>query len=208
MKSYYFILIAVTFIVCGCSDDGGMTSLSNRGISHELYENVPVLDCAWAEDSVFKYMERSPLSSDSDIPVTRGISVQYMTVYGYTSYTSSGTTKAFLGEKLADSMGLPNQIYIADTIKPKYVLTVDGLDAGTTSFTSSKSPKCGLFPGWTQETLNERGYSLQIMGDKVTMETRLVHVISDIGGINYDKWFPCKPAELEWNYKLYIESED
>lgn len=100
-------------------------------------------------------------------------------------------------------MGIANQIYIMETITAQYELTIDGLSARKVRFSPNDSPKCGLYPDYTNSELDLRGYSISQKGDNVTLATKMVHVISDLSGRNYDRWYPCKPEQLEWNYNVY-----
>ncbi len=100
-------------------------------------------------------------------------------------------------------MHIYSQIYISEIITANYVLTIDGLSTKVNRFPADDSPNCGLFPGYTSDTLGDRGYSSMQKGNTVTMTTKLIHIISDFQGVSYDRWYPCKPEDLEWNYNVF-----
>lgn len=90
-----------------------------------------------------------------------------------------------------------------EKVTANYKLTIDGLSTREVRFSAVDSPKCGLYPDFTDEESDLRGYSVSQKGNIVTLATKMVHVISDLSGRSYDMWYPCKPAELEWCYNLY-----
>lgn len=142
---------------------------------------------------------RSPWSQASQVS-TRATGDQ--TVYGYTSISTSGRTTYSLTKEFKEALGLPRfSYYICEKITANYSITVEGLKDSKYVFMPSNSPNCGLYPGYTGETmLTERGYSSTIKGDNVTMTTKIFHVICDTGGILYDIYYPRKPEDLEWVY--------
>jgi len=127
----------------------------------------------------------------------RRSSVTDITAYGYSSYTSSGTRKAIIGSDVANYLGIPNQVYVIETLTVYYNLTISGL--GTTSyFVSVESPYCGIDP------LNSShiGYAYSPSGETITLATKVHHIISDLSGNSYDRYYPRNPSSLQWNYKL------
>lgn len=149
------------------------------------------------ENASFSSWERSPQTTR-----TRGVSTDF-TVYGYTTKSSTGNRKVSIGQELASHMGIQSQIYIMETITAQYELTIDGLSDKKIRFSPNDSPNCGLYPDYTNSELDLRGYSISQKGDNVTLATKMVHVICDLAGRNYNRWYPCKPEQLEWNYNVY-----
>lgn len=145
------------------------------------------------------YEQRSPLHK-----TTRSSSTDF-TVYKYTSKTTSRTYKVNCGKKLASLLHIYVQPYFTEYINAKYELTIDGLSNKTTRFSANNSPNCGLYPDYTEDELEDRGYSVTQKGNKITMTTRIIHIISSLDGKSYDKWYPCKPEDLQWNYNIYKE---
>lgn len=145
------------------------------------------------------YEQRSPLHK-----TTRSSSTDF-TVYKYTSKSISCTYKVVCGKELASLLHIYNQVYLTEYITAKYELTIDGLSNKTARFSANDSPNCGLYPDYTVDELEDRGYSVTQKGNKITMTTRIIHIISSLDGINYDKWYPCKPEDLQWNYNVYKE---
>lgn len=200
-----FILFAAitaafaTFTSCDNSEEFG----SEANLSEEAHastgEAISFMNWIRCDSVSYKSWERSPQSAS-----TRGVSTDY-TVYGYTTTSSTGNKKVILGKELASRMGIYNQIYIMETVTAKYELTINGLNAREVIFSPINSPKCGLYPDYTSSELDLRGYSISQKGDNVTLATKMVHVISDMSGRSYDQWYPCKPAQLEWCYNVYVK---
>lgn len=76
----------------------------------------------------------------------------------------------------------------------------------TTKFSIIDSPKCGLYPDYTDEEYDLCGYSYTQRGDNITLSTKVIHIISDQSGISYDIWHPRRPEELEWVFNLEREN--
>lgn len=132
-------------------------------------------------------------------PVTRSSSVTPITAYGYSSYTSSGIKKAFIGPDVAKALGIADQIYFGETLTVYYNLRVTGLGQNA-FFSYAESPSCGMSPNNSSQI----GYSYSQDGENVIMATKIYHIISDLSGRSYDRWYPRHPNELQWNY-MFIQ---
>lgn len=120
-----------------------------------------------------------------------------MTVYDYDSKTTTGNRKTLISSDLATKMGIPRQIYIMETLTLYKNVTINGLNS-TAFFSNDYSPNCGISPA-NQDSI---GYTSSMQGSTMVLATKLHHVISDINGISYNRWYPCDPSSLEWNYIL------
>ncbi len=192
MRYTFFLGVALLTFTCCCSES------IDDATNYKSEDTTPSIESLLKIDQN-KYKNWQNSSSRAN---TRASFTDY-TVYSYTSKSSTGTRKAICGSKLASLMHIYNQIYISEIITANYVFTVDGLSTKTVRFSANESPNCGLFPDYSNDTLEDRGYSATQKGDVITMTTKLIHIISDIQGIVYDKWYPCKPEELEWSYCIY-----
>lgn len=186
-----------TFTSCDNSEEFGSEANLSEKVQDLTGEAVSFMSFIGGDSVSYKSWERSPLSAR-----TRSSSTDF-TVYGYTTTSSTGNRKAIIGKELASHMGIYNQIYIMETVTARYELTINGLGAREVIFSPINSPKCGLYPDYTKDELDLRGYSISQKGDNVTLATKMVHVISDLYGRSYDKWYPCKPTQLEWCYNVY-----
>lgn len=159
----------------------------------EIKEKVPI-----TIDSLLSMNEEGEwYSSDIYSYLTTRSTVTQFTVNGYTSYKSSGKVKAIFGKTFASKIGVYNQVYVVETLTVYYKMTVSGL--GTVSFFSiMDSPNCGIDPNDSDHI----GYTYSQDGTSVTMSTKLIHIISDLNGISYNKWYPCALANLQWNYQI------
>lgn len=125
----------------------------------------------------------------------RRTSINYITAYGFSTYTSSGVMKALMDSHIATYLGVPRQVYFFETLTLYYNLTVSGLGSSC-FFSYNNSPNCGIKP----TNNSEIGYVFSQNGETVTMATKLIHIISDLSGVVYDMWYPRSPSSLEWNY--------
>lgn len=181
---------------CSSADDDFYPNNSDDFDSQNILtpeEEIPL------DTTDYSYYMRSPWSQVSQVS-TRATGDQ--TVYGYTSKSTSDSATYSLPKELKEALGLPRySYYICEKITANYSITVEGLKDSKYIFMPSNSPNCGLYPGYSDETmLTERGYSSTIKGDNVTMTTKILHIICDPGGILYDIYYPRKPEDLEWVY--------
>lgn len=124
------------------------------------------------------------------------------TVKGASTTSTGANQKVLIDSKLASLMGISRQIYVLNYITAKYAITIDGLSSDRAVFKIVDSPGCGIDPSKTDYV---RGYTYGSDGDVVTLTTRIIHILSDMSGRNYDMYYPCKPENLLWNYKVAAE---
>lgn len=199
-KFLLFTAITAAFSIltsCDNSKEFGSEANLSEEVQNLTEEAISFINWIGSDSISYESWERSPLTA-----TTRGADID-LTVHGYTTTSSTGNQKVIIGKELASRMGISNQIYIMERITARYELTINGLSTKEVRFSPIDSPKCGLFPDYTSSELDLRGYSTSQKGDNVTLATVMVHVICDIAGRNYDKWYPCKPDQLEWCYNIY-----
>ncbi len=191
MKKNIFTLIGtIAVLFTGCENNTAEDLMSN---STSKSNDIIQLEIQSANDyNIYKTWN----NSNSKLPQTRASITPY-TLTGYTSYTTSKAKKVAITKELAKKLGIYQQIYLMDFYTVNYSKTIDGL--GTKFFfTPAESPNCGLNP----TNSSERGYSSNQSGNTITFVTKIYHIISDLSGIKYDLWYPCKPEEVVWCYNL------
>lgn len=175
----------------GCTDDAVLSEYTEQTdylTSDELFQQGQI-DCYGWESS-----------SNKGINTSRS-SVNTITLQGYTSKSSTGNQKVLVQKSLADLIGISSQIYILEYVTAYQDFRISGLGS-TSFFSTAASPQCGVDPNG--KSWADRGYSASTPtsdGD-IRLSSKCIHVISDISGRSYDKWYPCKPEVFEWNYTL------
>ncbi len=188
------LFIALCSILASCSNDSDVYS---DGIDQNQACDVYSFDDVFRQDA--KRFSGWNSSSQGTSGVETRSSVTTITLKGYTSKKYDKKDKYVLSKELASLMGIPRRIYIAENVTAYQTVIIKGLGS-TAFFTSIDSPLCGLDPNGTNY---KRGYvSSTPVGDTITLSTKFFHVISDLSGISYDRWYPCKPEEVQWNYNL------
>lgn len=92
-------------------------------------------------------------------------------------------------------------LYIGKSAQAKIFVTLPN-DGKEHVVRKADSPKCGFSP---LSSNKEIGYQIKETSDpnKVELITSLYYIQSNISGASgYNKWIPCKPEELVWNYKI------
>lgn len=191
MKKFFLFIIClglITLSSCDSEDSSLIVSTENLSVSTD----------AISDDSLFNigHEKFANWENGSEIITTRS-SITPVTIYGYTSSTSTGNKKVIFNETVRKYLGLYNQVYIAETLTLYYKVTISGLNT-TTYFTYAESPLCGMSPNDS----NIIGYSYSQDGNTVTLATKVHHIICDLSGKQYNMWYPCKPEDLQWNYNL------
>lgn len=195
-KIFYFLTLTFMSVLVSCSND---SEIIIENVSRDQTHDYISIEELFQEDSViFRGWESS--SKESFTPKTRS-SVNTITLYGYTSLLSTGNRKVILGSQLAGLMGITNQIYIAENITAYQNIRIEGLNDNTSFFATVTSPLCGIDPNSTNF---ERGYSASSADPdgNIRLASKCVHVISDLSGRSYDLWYPCRPSEFQWIYRL------
>ena len=108
------------------------------------------------------------------------------------------------GSQLAELTGLQaGSVYVTRYETYRNVINLNG----RSFFEDENYPECGLRRYQTIDggflSYNERGYNSILNGDKITLETHLVHVISDMSGRALNIYYPCSPSNIKWHYYLY-----
>lgn len=200
MKKTLFIIPIVLFAaLTSCSNDSD-DILEEKTVQEYDYTIEDFLK----QDSInFIDWESSSESSSLKPKHTTRATITEFTIYGYASKVSSGNQKVFLDKKLANLMHLYQQIYILEYVTAYHDLHIAGIGS-TVFFSAVDSPLCGIDLNAPREDLYRRGYSNSAPDANNTMRlgSKFIHVISDVGGRKYDKWYPCKPEEAQWNYKI------
>lgn len=203
--TYVSIVLAFVFQSCSSEDEPLYTTDFTAA---SVNDDQIVYKISHKNSHSFGEFDTDSVESESNLQ-TRGNSdimplldyVNY-TVKGATSTSTSANQKVQISSKLANLMGISRQIYVLNYITAKYSITIDGLSSDRAVFKIVDSPGCGLDPSKTDYA---RGYTYGSDGDVVTLTTRIVHILSDLSGRNYDMYYPCKPENLIWNYKVAAE---
>lgn len=186
-----FSLLLLTFIG-SCNNEESLYEKTSSS-SNDPVDDVITIDSLFAieNENFLSWNHEEELGS-----LTR-TSVTPITTYGYSSYTSSGNKKVLIGRDWANTLNIPNQIYILETLTVYQNLHISGLNSNI-YFVYKDSPNCGVSPNNDSNI----GYSYSQERENVILVTKIIHIISDYSGRSYDKWYPCYPNELQWNYML------
>lgn len=193
-------MVAITMLaslaITGCSSDNDESMLeleqSKEVLSNEVLSTEDFLKTGTGDFSSCQTSE--------DVVQTRAVSPTLFTIYGCTSQKGGGNYKYLIPAEIANALGIARGIYVAENVTCNTEIKIDGLGASK-FFSPASSPLCGLMPGGSNFT---RGYTNTNPDSegKIIFSTLLVHIICDMSGRNYDMWYPCKPANIEWNYNL------
>ena len=207
----FCILFATTLVV------SSFTSCSNDmdDFSPIKDENLPNEKNIIAEELSSMRIERFPTWQSANISLNADTSsVQHLsrartiiaksapilTLYGCTSQSNGKNYKYIIPSEIANSLHIAKDIYVVRDVTCYNYIKVDGEND---VFLAQKSPNCGLRPTNTTGDYT-RGYtsSTPDQDGKTQMTTKLIYIICDISGRSYNRWYPCSPEELEWNYKI------
>lgn len=127
-----------------------------------------------------------------------------LVVSGYTSVENGKTMKLLFSSQLASLTGLQTgSIYVTRYETYKKVINLNG----ASFFEDENYNECGLRRYQDLDgghiSYTDRGYNTVLSGGKATLETHLIHVISDMSGRTLNIYYPCSPANLKWHYFLY-----
>lgn len=190
------VAILASLTITGCSSDNDESMLefeqSKKVLSNEVLSTEDFLKTGTEDFSSWQTSE--------DGVQTRAVSPTLFTIYGCTSQKGGGNYKYMIPAEISNSLGIARGIYVVENVTCYNEIKIDGL--GTSKFFSpASSPLCGLMPGGSNFT---RGYANTNPDSegKIIFSTLLIHIICDMSGRSYDMWYPCKPANIEWNYNL------
>lgn len=229
MKKCIFLsgIFALCFLASCNGDQDVIQMQSTENISVSLSE------CAFlSEDSQVKsvkaYTSELTIPKDSDIYATRSVindtlpirravaaningnSIVEMTGYGYsTTSIAAAKTKCYYrsSSPIMLGVGLAGGYYFVEILKVKKTLSsyragdlinpvapiADNKDMGT--------KECGFFEttlGWAPDEIIENG------DQSFAGTTYLIHFLYTLGGAQLDKYYPCRPENLVWNYESIL----
>lgn len=126
---------------------------------------------------------------------------------GYNSVENDKNMKLLFNSELANSTGLTaGNIYIVRYETYRKLVNHNGayffpIEINNVSGLRIKTDLNGSYISNT-----ERGYNTKtISATEKELETHLLHVISDMSGVTLNIYYPCRPSEIIWYYKLYIQ---
>ena len=152
------------------------------------------------EEFLHTGVEGLPVWQTSEDGSSTRANLTLITMYGCSSQIGGGNYKYYIPNEISNALRIPRGVYIAENVTCNMEVKIDGL--GVTKFiTTLSSPLCGIIPG--SGNFN-RGYTVSSPDaeGKMIFTTLLIHIKSDLAGINYDMWYPCKPADIQWLYNL------
>lgn len=168
-----------------------------------------------SKDTDFMTEECHDIKYETEISKTRGSNALHIQdddglkdvfAFGYSSVSNKPSVKRMADSEFAKRFGLTQgKVYVVRYEVYQKVVTLNGWDF----FEDEYYDECGLR---TSVDLNgehisydDRGYNSKLSADGKTvyMTTNLIHVLSDIGGANIDKYYPVAPADIKWHYILY-----
>lgn len=195
-KVFYFQTITLCSVLVSCSNDSDVVS---EDLSQDQTCDFYSFEDFFRQDSEDFLGWKSSSQDSSFVPMTRS-SVNTFTLNGYSSKVGGGNQKVFIDNTLANLMGIPRQIYVMENVTLYQDIRIEGL--GSTSFFNMvESPLCGVDPNGLYY---KRGYSSSTpdSNGNIRLVTKCIHIISDIAGLNYNMWYPCKPEEVQWKYNV------
>jgi hypothetical protein len=202
MRHKIILFITATLLVTSCDNSSDYLSVNEKeteSLKIDTASYYKILESNAIEYRNYKRSSVNPI-------LTRAIATNEgndIVVYSYTNKSSTGYKTYALDKNLKSILGLyPYAYYICEFITATYELTIPGISNRTVRFSDVESPKCGLFPDYTKDEYNLRGYSYTRKGDNITLTTKIIHIKCDQSGLNYDIWFPCRPEELQWIYNI------
>ncbi len=192
----YFGAIALCLTLADCSNDSDFIT---ENPSQEQTCDFNSFEELFLQDAT-NFIGWESSSSQNSSPQKTRSSVQTITLNGYSSKVSGGNKKVAISKKLANLMGIASQIYIMEYVTVYQDIKIEGLGL-TSFFSTAESPLCGVDPNSTDY---KRGYSSSSPDSEgnIRLASKCIHVISDISGRSYNKWYPCKPEDVQWKYNL------
>lgn len=128
-----------------------------------------------------------------------------ITVYGYNHTRSLGTRTVSLNSSNAAKFGLAAGVYLME-----YLDCTKEINVGNNLYFYCDSPNCGYKPGqnFSLDNTNisyekDRGWGETDSSSSGSLHSIVLHLISNIYGIRYDRYSPCSPSNMEWKYEYY-----
>ena len=152
-------------------------------------------------------------NNDTKMDLAGSNDAQAMVGYGYTSKSvSSGKTKVNYSSTspIVIGAGLPGGTYFVEIIA--VTKTLNSCRAEDLIIPKKPNPEkkdMGLFTaGYFAKKLGWYSDEPQEDGDKIfNGTTYLIHFLYDLSGAQLDRYYPCRPENLVWNYTSKISDE-
>ncbi len=199
MKKQLLLLISgIMLFSCANEDD----NIKKHSTSVESSSPIPIVGSfkELYELSGIKFEEPIQQSSDDIIPYK----LQDYTAIGYTRITESRYMITMFEPVFADAIGLvPYTTYVYNWLFVEKDINTNG----ARFYRGKTSPKCGMTPVMSDdyqeitEFLN-RGYRSLDEGNPTILRTHIFYVLSIYNGAQLNKYVPCLPEDLQWNYYL------
>ena len=188
MKKFFSIIsIILCLLVASCND---------------VADEPIVMD---SSEEAFSSKNEQNLVTRSKSVLSTTEDLEDIVVSGYTSVENGKSMKLLFDSQLASLTGLQSgSIYVTryETCKKDIALN------GASFFEDENYNECGLRRYQDLDgghlSYTERGYNtIKVSGNKVTLETHLIHVISDMSGRSLNIYYPCSPSNIKWHFYLY-----
>lgn len=211
MTTKNLLLCAIVFMAFSCTNEEDIFNI-NRNLSSEeelktksFSDSIPIVNNYKDLFTVFGVEIDNNQQNINSISLLSDPILK--TVKGYSSMVKKDDNKKVrFGNDLAKQLGLiPGTIYVTTWyICEKQV----SYPNNQTFFANDKSLKCGLLPYYNnyneEETdFNLRGYRIVGSENPITLRTHLFYVYCDISGRTINKFIPCTPENIEWDYYLF-----
>lgn len=125
------------------------------------------------------------------------------TLYGFDRVESKGTVKMSISSDSKYFNGLPNGIYIVE----KKLYYKDVTHTAEQTLFDDVSPFCGFLPvkkdNGEESISSKRSFLYTETGTCATMRTYLYYVKCTLSGQTVNKYFPCNPNDIRWDYILF-----
>lgn len=203
---YFFSLPVVCLMLVSCNtdtDDVGQTNLRPQSafeLCDSYYDNKDVCVAEGDSSSHASVQTRAVVNplAESDIMLMMG--------YGYSNTDIAGgkTRVAYSSDNpIVVGAGLPGGTYFVEILR--VTKNLSSYRAGDLILPSTPDPEkkdmgvssAGYFIstlGWVPSEMRESG-------DKSFYGTTyLIHFLYDLGGAQVDRYYPCHPEDLVWNY--------
>lgn len=205
-KVVTFILgLIVLFPFISCSDSSDMDEVENvvakRGLKTNglaIINGIEV-DTTRIYSSPEEYLEELYAMQKWErlqfpIQTMANVELKEHTLYGYNSILGYPNKTCAINKENALKYGVAPNLYIAHYQEVKNSVSV----GENTIVAQMDSPNCGYIVGAMSS--NTRGYNMVKKGNVYEFTTFIFFIVSDIGGIAYNKSCPCPAGSLQWVY--------
>lgn len=186
---------AICLAITGCSSDNDTPMLE---VEHN--RDLQSADVLSTEEFLNTGVEDFSTWQTSEDGVASRATPTLITIYGCSSQVGGGNYKYLIPNEIANALDISKAIYVAENVTCYTEIKIEGLGISK-FFSPASSPLCGIMPGGSNFA---RGYSNTTPDaeGKIKFSTILIHIKSDMSGRNYNMWYPCSPANIQWNYNL------